>query len=334
MHPPDRAPEKGKAHSPECLAAEGLGLSEQSELGTRLKRYGTAKNRSHQMAGHALASGSRDLSRRLYACGAYLRFRHYLAHQRTVLVESRSCDLSLLCPLCAIRRGGRLLRRYVERVEHLSGTHDFDAITLTVKNGDDLAERFAHLKSSFQRLRNRAKKGYGAFSEVSGALWSVELTKSGYGWHPHVHLIAARPKGSPPLRYGEGSQLAADWQLATGDSFIVHSQRIRAEEDGGIVAALCETLKYALKFGDLDLADNFDAYWILRGKRLCASSGVFFGLELPDEPLDDDPLDGPFIELLFRYAGSRGYVFASPERLPTELQSIQQEAPHGHEATP
>lgn len=38
------------------------------------------------------------------------------------------------------------------------------------------------------------------------------------------------------------------------------------------------------------------------------SGGVMYGLELPEDArLEDDPLDGPFIEIVYRWAGSKGY---------------------------
>lgn len=116
------------------------------------------------------------------------------------------------------------------------------------------------------------------------------------------------PKGHGPIRWGQGSQLAADWLAVTSDSFIVHTRPIEGTE-GERISALCESLKYALKFSTLTLDDNLDAYFALKGKRLLASSGVFYGIP-DDEKLDDDALDEPYIELLFRYAGRRGYVLA------------------------
>jgi hypothetical protein len=248
----------------------------------------------------------RRLSKRVYDCGSYLLFRHYLAHQKTQLIRSSSCQVHMLCPLCAIRRAARMLRRYHELLAHLAGRFDLYFVTLTVKNGDDLAERFAHLRSSVQRLRKRAAKGYGALAPAAGALWSFELTRSAEGWHPHAHGVVCMPRGHAPIRYGEGSQLRADWESITGDSFIVHARPIAAEGDA-LVDALAEVLKYALKFSGLDLADNWHAYRTLKGARLITSWGVLYGLELPeDAELDDPELDGPYIEWLFRY-GSTGY---------------------------
>jgi len=305
--PPDR-PERTEPLDPFSLAAEGLEAQGRQGLASRLARYGTAKTRNHQMAGHLCKEGLRPLADRLYACGAYLRFRHYLERKETRLIESRSCDVSLLCPLCAIRRGGRFLRRYHERIEQLASVHEFYTVTLTVKNGADLAERFTHLRSSLRKLADRARKGYGEMARSTGALWSFEFTKGKDGtWHPHVHMIWAFPKGSRPLYWGKDSPLGKEWLDVTGDSYIVHSRPIVGTEEQRI-AALCESLKYALKFSTLSLDDNLGAYFQLKGKRLLASSGCFYGAVKEGEALDDSELDEAYIEWLYRYAGARGYV--------------------------
>lgn len=345
--PPD--PEKAKPPEPGSLAAEGLGVSELADLGQKLKRYGTAKARARTMAGYLVSvlNGApegvfpvrrkitlherqqvRRLTQRLYDCGSFLLFRHYLEHRKTQLIRSSSCYAHLLCPLCAIRRAAAHLRRYHERFAYLAGRFDFYLVTLTVKNGDDLAERFGHLRSAIRRLRDRARKGYGALAPMAGALWSFELTRSQHGWHPHCHAIVVMPKGHPPLRYGEGSQLREDWHAVTGDSFITHAELI-GSDDESILGGLSEVLKYALKFADLDPADNWEAYRTLKGARLVAASGVLYGLLLPDDAaLDDVPLDGPYVEWLMRY-GSQGYSMdGAPRRVEVGLTSDAMEVHH------
>ena len=318
------------------MAAEVEGEADKA-IGARLGRYGTAKARNHAMAGYLLQQADKRLSERLYRCAGYLNFREWLAHDnRVTLHRGHFCQVPLLCPVCAIRRGAKMLRRYVERADYISRTHDLWMVTLTVKNGEDLHERFTHLKHSLQRLRTRGRDGYGAFSAAAGALWSTEFTKSDKGWHPHVHMVWALPFGEEPIRWGEGSQLASDWKAVTGDSYIVHAVRIKAGENKQLVNAFCEVLKYALKFSTLSLADNLAAYRSLKGKRLLSSCGIWWGLELPeDAKLEDDPLDGPYIEHLYRYAGTVGYVLQdvnsgtldSPTGGPT---MAQKEAKNGH----
>jgi hypothetical protein len=315
-------PEKAKPLTSESLAAREVGVPEQPDrFDQKLSRYGTAKARNRQMAGFVAGLSTsrqnehRMLSKRMYDCAAHLGFRFYIDSSTLTLHSGNFCKAHLLCPVCAIRRGAKTLRTYHERALFLADRYDFHLVTLTVKNGPDLFERYQLLKHAFKRLRERGRKGYGEWSRVAGAVWSTEFTHSPEkGWHPHLHMIVALDKGDRPIRYGEGSQLRADWLAATGDSYIVHSRQISggAPSRGGVpqdlAASLCEVLKYAVKFSDLDLAKNWEAYQALRGKRLLQSSGCFFGLELPeDDPLTDDPMDGPYLDFFFRYT-SNGYL--------------------------
>lgn len=308
-HPPD--PEKGKPLNPSQLGGtEETGASIPSGMVQKVARYGTGKARNREMAAFALQREPRmyrSLSASMYDCCAYLGLSYYPGSQRSLVSSARTCKKHLLCPVCAILRGGKMLKRYQERIEHLATLYDFELVTLTVKNGPDLWERFQHLKHAFKRLRARGKKGHGTWAPVAGAIWSTEFTRSDEGWHPHLHIIVAKPKGSEPFRYGKGSDLALQWEALTGDSYIVHAAPINPDPEH-LPAALCEVLKYAVKFSDLTLADNLHAYETLKGKRLIQSSGCFYGMDLPeDADLVDDPLDEPSIEYFFRYT-SGGYT--------------------------
>jgi len=314
---PLTSPEKEKPLEPfELGGNQELGVDVLSDIGQKIRRYGTAKARNREMAGFLVQSGTqstndpyRKLSRSMYDCASWMIFHHYTDTNQTKLHRAESCKKHLLCPVCAIRRGAKTLRNYHERAMVLADQFDFFLVTLTVKNGPDLWERHSHLKHSFKRLRERGKKGYGAWAGVAGAVWSTEFTKSDEGWHPHLHVIVAVPKGSEPMRYGKGSQLSMDWENVTGDSFIVHVAPIAPGEQD-IAAGLCEVLKYALKFSDLSLADNLHAYETLKGKRLIQAGGCFYGLDLPDDDdLNETPEDGPYLEMFFSYTSS-GYRLA------------------------
>jgi hypothetical protein len=183
-------------------------------------------------------------------------------------------------------------------------------LTLTVKNGECLQERFNHLQSSMKKIlksrRNYASngRGFNEFCKIKGAVYSYELTHSKHGWHPHIHIIVLLKKGEKidfNQRNPKASRLSKDWHKVTGDSFIVDCRPITGDSP---VEGFIEVFKYALKFSDLDPEQTVYAYSFLRSKRLQGSFGLFRGVEIP-ESLDEDPLDGlPYIELIYKYFNS------------------------------
>ena len=243
-------------------------------------------------------------------CGGYLLFRHYLDHDTCRLHAARFCKFHLLCPLCAVRRGAKALEAYLKRYEVVRGA---DAalrpflVTLTVKDGPDLAERFLHLAKSFRHLakrRTRRDQQWSEWAKVKGAVWSYEVKRgSGSGqWHPHLHAIVL---GHESI-YVEA--LADEWRGITGDSFIVD---VRPIEAGDLVGGFCEVFKYAVKFSDMEPADTAHAWRTIRGRRLIDSAGLLRGVEIPDSLLDE-ALDGPFVDLLFVFlANRRRYSYAA-----------------------
>ena len=114
--------------------------------------------------------------------------------------QNSTCGQHLLCPFCAAIRASRAIQRYVERINQvLQENRKLKPvlITLTVKNGSDLAERSEHMKSFrtlLERRRDYLKKGWGysEFCKVQGAMYSYENTfnEKTVEWHPHIHMFA------------------------------------------------------------------------------------------------------------------------------------------------
>ena len=274
----------------------------------RIQRYGVAKGRAVEMIAHLGEQDDPHATRvmgRLVDCGNWLHFRHYFTVDKVRLHAASFCKQHLVCPLCAIRRGAKMLKAYLDRFRVIQAERpELQAylVTLTVQNGDDLAERFGHLRRSLTQLlkrRHRAK----ARSELknwAGAFYSQEITNKGKGWHPHVHMIVLAD------RKPSWQRLRDEWHQITGDSYVVDVSRREGQEDTELFLEVC---KYALKFSDLSLADNWQAAQLLHGKRLVGSFGCFRGVEVPPE-LVDEPLDDlPFIDLFYRYLHGKGYEF-------------------------
>ena len=146
-----------------------------------------------------------------------------------------------------------------------------------------------------------------SLSGLAGGVYSYEFTYSEkFGWHPHIHMYTLFDKGTCPDFPVDGSDsdkknsgLAQEWLGLTRDSYIVD---VRAAQNS--VGTLAEVLGYALKFSSMSLAQNWDAYWILRGKRMLNSLGVLRGIKEPANLLDDfekELLNANYIQKYFRF---------------------------------
>ena len=103
------------------------------------------------------------IAKRVHGCGDYLLFRHFFTIDAVKLHAASFCMKHLLCPLCAIRRGAKALGAYLDRFEAIKRTSGHlrpFLVTLTVKDGPDLRERFKHLHDS--------QRSYGSASSAAG----------------------------------------------------------------------------------------------------------------------------------------------------------------------
>jgi hypothetical protein len=314
------------------LAAEVQGgFDESGKLPDRLKRYAHARARALQnisqidevlqvphSPGHLWAEHLRKIRPRVAACGDYLSFRDYYTVGKVRLHAANFCKIHQICPLCAIRRGSKSLEAYLSRLAIIQAKNPglkLSMLTVTVKNGDDLAERFGHLKNSLKRLLERRRKAlagargwHSEFSKIAGLVGSIEVTKDGAldgsssGWHPHAHMMILHWE-----RF-DYAELQAEWKKITGDSHVLNVTAAQHPDDPA--QDFLEVFKYALKFSDLTPAENLHAYEVMRAHRLLFSAGLFWGVEVP-ETLTDEPLDDlPYIELLYQYLPGSGYSLA------------------------
>ena len=305
-----------------------LGADDAAVLPGRLDRYSKAHHRALAMSDYAMKMAGASLSKdrqqtivktatRLRTCGNYLLFRDYYTVGKVRLHAATFCKKHLLCPLCAIRRGAKMVKAYMEKLAVIKAENpELKAylVTLTVKDGPDLHERFRHLYRSVQRL-HKTRTGKGQHSEAckaDAAVWSYEFKrgKNSGDWHPHVHAVWLCKEAPDP------KQLSAEWKKITKDSFIVDVTPFHDQND--VITGFLEVFKYAVKFSDLPLADNWEGYKTLSGKRLIASFGLFRGVEIPENLLDEPLDDLPYVEMLYRFVFGAGYSHAQKTELPCE----------------
>ena len=88
-----------------------------------------------------------------------------------------------------------------------------------------------------------------------------------------------------------------------------------------------EVFKYALKLSDLSPADRWEAFRVLKGKRLIRSWGSLRGVVIPDD-LTDDPFDDAALERFIKLIYTRtatGYFLESGEIVtpdPPDLPTV------------
>ena len=205
-----------KAHNSVALAGEELQALQSADADqhrNRISRFGLLKHRAKlqeqylwtQVDFNSDSPSEESIealkaATKLKECGQFLQFRNYYTVDQIKLVKAHYCNKHLLCPICAGVRAARSMKRYLERIYELMNQKRGlkpVLITLTVKNGEDLEERFEHLTSSFktllQRYRDFKKKGRGfnQFCKIDGAFYTTEYTynEKTKQWHPHIHIL-------------------------------------------------------------------------------------------------------------------------------------------------
>ena len=296
----------------DSLATESKYGSEGQRFNERISRYSKAKksallNRQYISEHLPQSNKIRKLSVDLRECGNYLVFHHYFTLDKIDLAYASFCKKSLLCPLCAIRRGAKMLAKYLEMFGEIIADNPSQKaymVTLTVKDGDNLSERFNHLQNSVKAYHKGRHREHTACEakKASSAVWSYEVKrgKNSGSWHPHVHAIWLCEE-KPDHR-----KISEEWKAITKDSFIVDVTEIDQEDP---ISGFLEVFKYAVKFSSQSPDDTWHCFEKLSRRRLVGSFGLFYGLNSRDLDLSDDlESEAPFIELFFRYTG-RNYTF-------------------------
>ena len=263
---------------------------------------------------------------RLQACGTWLLFHYYYGwpegefEDKTRLIQANFCNQTLKCNFCAIRRAVIKMRVYFERFEHIMAERPFltpHLVTLTVKNGPNLIERYHHLRKSYGILKTRRRdflkrgKGlYTEFSKVTGGAGNIEVTYNTgtKEFHPHMHLVCTVNGHIHQL------SLVEEWRAITGDSYILDARPFTTPDEP--LKAFQEVFKYALKFSSMPIPINHQAAELLKGKRMLFSLGDFYGLKVP-EKLTDDPLEQNYVEYLYEWIGNQ-YLLESTRHVEME----------------
>ena len=297
-------------------------LPEGGTLAQRVQRYERAKLRSLKMlefiehelrkcspVGDPRAATLRKQAGLLRACGTWLHFAYYFGwyeegfKNECRLIRANFCKQQMLCNFCAVSRSIRALSVYLKRYRYIMAQRPYlmpFMITLTVKNGPDLRERFEHIQRSFRRLQDNRrlylssphKQRFTQLAKVKAGAGAYENTynASTQEHHVHIHLVALCD-GIPAHK-----PLCDEWEAITGDSFITD---VRPFEDmNNPESAFMEVFKYVLKFSTMPLDVNYQAAQVLARKRLLISFGYFWGTKVPQE-LAEDALEMKHVDYYF-----------------------------------
>lgn len=321
--------EQGKSPLSDELGGLDNGLGIES-LQQRLERYGAGKMRALSMVNYIIdfqtgkgkvgrptaeQKRAKWIAHEMSECGGYLVFKNYFLKNEVRLYSARFCKKHLLCAFCAMRRGAKYLQVYNGRLRFVLAQNPrlrAFMVTLTVKDGGDLLERFNHLRSclkTYQQQRRdgaKAKRPMVEYNKALGGVFSIEVKRgSGSGlWHPHVHMIWLCEDEPNPFK------LSQEWHSVTGDSYIVDVREFYGET---VIDGFLEVFKYALKFSDMELEDNWIAFQILKGKRLVDNFGLFRGVEVPENLADDDLENEPYLLMLYKFLKGSGYNFVGQD---------------------
>jgi plasmid rolling circle replication initiator protein Rep len=311
---------------------KGLQSANADQHRDRITRFGILKHRSKQQENFLWTLAKfkenypNDLpseettkalksAQKLQGCGNFLLFKNFYTIDQTKLAKFHVCNQHLLCPFCAGIRASKAIQKYSERVDEVLKQNRklrVALLTLTVKNGHDLQERSSHLITSLRTLIKRRQdykkkgRGFNEFCKIDGAMYSYENTYNEQTgeWHPHVHMLVLLND------WIDQEQLSETWHEITGDSFVVDVRRVKKSKEFGYAKAAAEVCKYALKFGDLTVEKTWEAFKILKGKRLSGAFGSLYGVKIPENLADEmpDDQDLPYLEMLYKFVfGKHSY---------------------------
>ncbi|WP_407476359.1 protein rep [Acinetobacter baumannii] len=311
---------------------KGLQSANADQHRDRITRFGILKHRSKQQENFLWTLAKfkenypNDLpseettkalksAQKLQGCGNFLLFKNFYTIDQTKLAKFHVCNQHLLCPFCAGIRASKAIQKYSERVDEVLKQNrklKVALLTLTVKNGHDLQERSSHLITSLRTLIKRRQdykkkgRGFNEFCKIDGAMYSYENTYNEQTgeWHPHVHMLVLLND------WIDQEQLSETWHEITGDSFVVDVRRVKKSKEFGYAKAAAEVCKYALKFGDLTVERTWEAFKILKGKRLSGAFGSLYGVKIPENLADEmpDDQDLPYLEMLYKFVfGKHSY---------------------------
>lgn len=299
------------------------------EISKILNRITKSKRSQAKLVNYVIAQ-DQILGNKLRYCGSWLLFREWTESNEARLLNANFCKKSMLCEACAVRRSGKMNAAYLPKIESVAADNPKlipAMVTITVKNGRDLAERIHHLKDTWKKMGSAKRRGSSSsdrnknveWNKVLGSLKAMEITINKKGeWHPHYHIFVLLSD------YIDQKKLSAEWQHWSGDSKIVGVTKCY----GGIRAGLVEVLKYACKFSSMTPAQTLHTHECCTGHRMMDPQGILRGVPEPDIDHDDiEGMSGPYRDFIAQWlAGSERYRIDEVSELLDEVREDRRKA--------
>ncbi len=216
-----------------------------------------------------LSEGYTSYAERILNCSQFLEFAVTSLDKQAITLKLQSARFCRVryCPVCQWRRSLKWRARFFEVFPNLLEDHpkvEFIFLTLTVKNCvlEELRLTIGEMNKAWNKLVRRRQ------FPALGWIKSIEVTKSKDSTaHPHFHCLLMVSSD-----YFDGSRLYVSqplwrqlWRRSLKVDYdpIVNVRKVKPkvgeEERSGLMAAVCETLKYSVK--PSDLIDSSD--WLI-----------------------------------------------------------------------
>lgn len=267
--------------------SDSLDVPEPSD-GDTSEEFNLARSDREKLKARLDDEGADDLLEKLEKCGRSMNL-HCTNCGRIHPTETR-CNLKW-CPVCARKRATRLSLKYKKASALMAWPMH---ITLTRTNLSTIsAEQIGALKKGFKDLRRQSAWT----TNVLGGVKAVELTNTGKGWHPHLHVLCdcrwLSNQVREPMKWDSrttkarlcreaSEELQQAWSRCIGQ--LMSSIKVR-RCDGA--TAVSEVLKYAVKPGDLVTSPDpiAEAIRAISAGRLVSAFGTLYNMrkELKEE---------------------------------------------------
>ena len=306
----------GIKKSPSALAG-GKGDPTLRQAYAKAHRFGLKIAKFHDVSNEKHIRIASDL----HECRTWFEYDHYVSEGKNKITKGYSCKHYSLCPSCAMARARKVFHQTKEKLLALDlPVQQVKLLTITVKNTENFTAGLKNIRKFYASLvqsrKNASRRDFSIqnspFVSVDGWIGRYEVTrnKKDLSWHPHLHLlIAVNPEHTElfkrkkhDYKYGEVegffknefSKLLADrlWKN-TGDSFMVDCRDLKESDfEEKKLGSVAEVSKYLFKFGELQGEEYWNVYDSTRGMRLGVCGGVFRGISLEPDTLNEDEPKG------------------------------------------